>query len=88
MSAVPVPPFAEKHPKKITKNAKKKRAQKTLCERVPRPTSSPSGCLAASAAHRPGCRDEKKLDGYVVYVYEHQASSTEKKLDQVLLITD
>ena len=41
-------------------------------------------CCQRSYNH-PGCRNEKNLDGYVVY--EHQASSTEKKLDQVLLIS-
>jgi hypothetical protein len=34
------------------------------------------GALLPAQLNHPGCRGEKKLDGYVVY--EHQASSTEK----------
>jgi hypothetical protein len=55
-------------------------------EVVPDPPPAHRGALLPAQLNHPGCRDEKKLDGYGV-VYEHQASSIEKKLGQVLLIS-
>jgi hypothetical protein len=40
------------------------------------PPPAHRGALLPVQPNHPGCRDEQKLDGYVVY--EHQASSTEK----------
>jgi hypothetical protein len=51
------------------------------------PPPAHRGALLPAQPNHPGCRDEKKLDGYVVYEHVLISQQHRKKLGQVLLIS-